>query len=58
MKRLVRCEYTDLFTGESWVRVFLFDAGSGKRIGAATKQEIEAAPLPDRVRPDWEGDGQ
>jgi len=57
MKRLVRCEYKDLFTGEIWVRVFLFDAATGERYDAL-KREIETAPLPDPKRPNWRGDGQ
>jgi len=54
MRRLVRCEYTDLRTGETWVRVFEFDAATGERYDAI-KQEIENAPLPDPRRRYWGG---
>lgn len=52
--RLVECKYTDLRTGETWVRAFLFDAAKGERFDA-TKKEIENAPLPDPNRPYWGG---
>ena len=57
MKRLVICEYTDLHTGENWVRVFQFDAATGERFNAV-KEEIENAPLPDPKRPYWGGSDQ
>ena len=57
MRRLVRCEYTDLRTSETWVRVFHFDAATGERYDA-TKKEIEDAPLPDPSRPYWGGPKQ
>lgn len=57
MMRLVKCEYTDLRTGETWVRVFEFDAATGERSDGA-KKEIENAPLPDPKRPYWGGRDQ
>lgn len=54
MRRLVRCKYTDLRTGETWLRVFQFDAATGERFNVA-KKEIENAPLPDPKRPYWGG---
>lgn len=57
MRRLVQCEYTDLRTGEKWVRLFQFDATTGERYNAA-KEEIESAPLPDPKRPYWGGRDQ
>lgn len=54
MRRLIECKYTDLRTGETWVRLFLFDAETGERYDAA-KEEIEDAPLPDPKRPNWGG---
>lgn len=57
MKRLVECKYTDLRTGETWVRVFLFNAETGERYDA-TKEKIENAPLPDPKRPYWGGPDQ
>ena len=49
MKRLVACDYRDLRTGETWSRLFLFDAETGERYDAV-KEEIEGAPLPDPKR--------
>lgn len=57
MMRLVKCEYTDLRTGETWVRVFHFHAATGERFNA-TNEEIENAPLPDPKRPYWGGQDQ
>lgn len=57
MRRLVKCEYTDLRTGENWVRLFQFDAMTGKLHDVA-KKEIESAPLPDPKRPYWRGRDQ
>lgn len=57
MMRLVKCEYTDLRTGETWVRVFHFHSATGERFNA-TKEEIENAPLPDPKRPYWGGRDQ
>lgn len=54
MKRLVQCEYRDLRTGETWTRLFTFDALTGERIDPAI-EEIESAPLPDPKRPFWRG---
>ncbi len=56
MKRLVQCEYRDLDTGETWTRLFLFDAETGERYHAV-RMEIEDAPLPDPNRPFWKGRG-
>lgn len=49
MKRLIQCDYRDLHTGESWTRLFWFDALTGERLDPAVK-EIEDAPLPDPDR--------
>jgi hypothetical protein len=57
MRRLIKCEYTDLRTGETWVRVFEFDTATGERYDDA-KKEIENAPLPDPKRPYWGGRDQ
>ncbi len=57
MMRLVKCEYTDLRTGETWVRVFHFHAATGERFNA-TKVEIESAPLPDPKPLYWGGHDQ
>jgi hypothetical protein len=57
MMRLVRCDYTDLRTGETWLRLFHFRAETGERYDAA-KAEIEDAPLPDPKRPYWGGRDQ
>lgn len=54
MKRLVQCDYRDLRTGETWTRLFWFDALTGDRSDPVIK-EIEQAPLPDPKRPDWGG---
>jgi hypothetical protein len=54
MKRLVQCDYLDLRTGETWTRLFVFDAETGQRCHA-TKEEIESAPLPDPRRRYWGG---
>jgi hypothetical protein len=54
MKRLVQCVYSDLRTGETWVRLFRFDALTGERSDPAI-EEIENAPLPDPKRPYWGG---
>lgn len=54
MKRLVQCDYRDLRTGETWTRLFVFDAATGERC-YATREEIESAPLPDPRRPYWGG---
>jgi hypothetical protein len=54
MKRLVQCDYRDLRTGETWSRLFLFDAEAGVRHDA-WKEEIENAPLPDPSHPNWGG---
>ncbi len=57
MKRLVQCDYRDLRTGETWTRLFVFDAETGDRHDA-WKEEIEGAPLPDPSRHDWGGPKQ
>lgn len=57
MTRLVKCEYTDLRTGESWVRLFQFNAATGERYDAA-REEMESAPLPDPKRSYWGGRDQ
>jgi len=49
MRRVVKCEYTDLLTGETWVRIFQFDTASDERYGSGN-EEIENAPLPDPKR--------
>lgn len=54
MKRLVQCDYRDLRTGETWSRLFHFDAETGERYDAM-KEEIEKAPLPDARRRFWGG---
>jgi hypothetical protein len=54
MKRLVQCDYRDLRTGETWTRLFWFDAETGERADPTVK-EIENAPLPDPKRPFWGG---
>jgi hypothetical protein len=54
MMRLVRCDYTDLHTGETWSRLFHFRAETGER-NDASKAEIENAPLPDPKRRYWGG---
>jgi hypothetical protein len=57
MKRQVLCEYRDLDTGETWTRLFLFDAKTDERYHAIRK-EIEDAPLPNPKRPFWGGWGR
>lgn len=54
MRRLIECTYVDLRTGETWVRIFQFNAETGRRYDE-TKDEIESAPLPDPKRPFWRG---
>lgn len=54
MKRLVHCHYRDLCTGETWSRLFHFDAVTGERWDDM-KEEIESAPLPDPKRRFWVG---
>ena len=54
MRRVVQCDYRDLRTGETWSRIFQFDAVTGERYDAM-KEEIECAPLPDPKRRFWGG---
>ena len=54
MRRVVQCDYRDLRTGETWTRLFAFDAKTGERTDPAIL-DIEKAPLPDRKRQFWRG---
>ena len=53
MKRLVQCDYLDLRTGETWTRLFYFDAVTGERL--FENKEMESAPVPNSKRHFWEG---